>query len=53
MTGTDTPIRRAVIVGGSTGGLAAAIALGRIGIDVTVLERTDQIRLRGRGAGLS
>ncbi|MFC7623887.1 FAD-dependent monooxygenase [Microlunatus sp. GCM10028923] len=43
---------RALIVGAGIGGLAAAIALDRVGWDVTVFERSD--RLGGdAGAGLS
>lgn len=41
----------AVIVGGGIGGLAAAIALERIGADVTVLEQAPAVL--GVGAGLS
>jgi len=41
----------AAIVGGGIGGLAAGIALGRAGVDVTVYERAEEIR--PLGAGLS
>ncbi|MHA6763563.1 FAD-dependent monooxygenase [Streptacidiphilus sp. PAMC 29251] len=43
--------RRAVVVGGGIGGLAAAAGLHRAGWRVTVLERAD--RLRESGAGIS
>ena len=42
---------RAVIVGAGIGGLAAAVALRRVGIEVTVIERAGEIR--EVGAGLS
>jgi len=41
----------AIVVGGGIGGLAAGIALGRAGMDVTVFERAQEIR--PLGAGLS
>ena len=41
----------AAVVGGGIGGLAAGIALGRAGLDVTVYERAEEIR--PLGAGLS
>lgn len=44
-------MRRAIVVGGSLGGLFAACNLLRTGWDVTVVERTAG-RLQGRGAGL-
>ncbi len=44
-------MRRAIVVGGSLGGLSAACTLLRSGWDVTVLERSKG-RLAGRGAGL-
>jgi 2-polyprenyl-6-methoxyphenol hydroxylase-like FAD-dependent oxidoreductase len=44
-------MRRAIVVGGSLGGLFAACMLLRSGWDVLVLERTEG-RLAGRGAGL-
>ncbi len=37
----DTPGRRAVVVGAGIGGLAAAMALSRIGWEVVVVERDD------------
>lgn len=43
--------RRAVVVGAGIGGLAAAIALDRIGMDVSVYEQA--VELREVGAGLS
>src|SRR5579871_5198859 len=44
-------MRRAIVVGGSLGGLFAGCCLFRAGWDVTILERTVG-RLEGRGAGL-
>ena len=44
--------RRAVVVGGGIGGLAAGIALGRAGWDVTVLERDDTPGEIGAGISL-
>jgi 2-polyprenyl-6-methoxyphenol hydroxylase-like FAD-dependent oxidoreductase len=44
-------MRRAIIVGGSLGGLCAANLLGRIGWDVSVHERSEA-DLAARGAGL-
>ncbi len=44
-------MRRAIVVGGSLGGMSAACTLLRSGWDVTVIERTNR-RLEGRGAGL-
>ncbi len=46
-----TRIRRAIVVGGSLGGLFAACMLLRSGWDVTIVERSEG-RLAGRGAGL-
>ena len=43
--------RRALIIGGSVGGLFAAHLLGRIGWEVDVFERVDE-DLAGRGAGI-
>lgn len=43
--------RRALIVGGSIGGLAAAALLDRAGWDVEVFERVE-VELSGRGAGI-
>ena len=44
-------MRRAIVVGGSLGGLFAGCNLLRAGWDVTIVERTAD-RLTGRGAGL-
>lgn len=46
----STPVRRAVIVGGGIGGLAAALALQQRGIEAVVLESAPE--LRDGGAGL-
>jgi 2-polyprenyl-6-methoxyphenol hydroxylase-like FAD-dependent oxidoreductase len=43
---------RALIIGGSVGGLFAANCLRKIGWDVTVFERNPD-ELAGRGAGIS
>lgn len=43
--------RRAIVCGGSIGGLFAALLLGKRGWDVTVLER-NATELSGRGAGI-
>src|SRR5882672_11798533 len=45
-------MRRALVIGGSLGGLLAAHLLRAVGWDVTVLERNAD-DLTGRGAGLS
>ncbi len=44
-------MRRAIVIGGSLGGLFAGNILLRSGWDVTIVERSRQ-RLEGRGAGL-
>jgi 2-polyprenyl-6-methoxyphenol hydroxylase-like FAD-dependent oxidoreductase len=43
---------RALIVGGGLGGLSTALALHRIGIDVTVLERSPELAEVGAGLGV-
>jgi 2-polyprenyl-6-methoxyphenol hydroxylase-like FAD-dependent oxidoreductase len=48
----DMSSRRALVIGGSLGGLLAAHLLRHVGWDVTVLERNAE-DLTGRGAGLS
>lgn len=48
---TSTGPRRALVVGASISGLAAAALLRRIGWDVQVFERSE-VELRGRGAGI-
>jgi 2-polyprenyl-6-methoxyphenol hydroxylase-like FAD-dependent oxidoreductase len=44
--------RRAVVVGGGVGGLAAGIALGRAGWDATILERDETPGEIGAGISL-
>lgn len=44
-------VPRCVVVGGSLVGMSAAIALSRLGISVTVLERSP-VRARAGGGGL-
>ncbi len=44
-------MRRAIVIGGSLGGLFAGATLMRSGWDVTIVERSGE-RLEGRGAGL-
>lgn len=51
MTHTQSSPRKAIIVGGSVGGLFAANLLSRSGWDVEVFERTPEA-LTGRGAGI-
>lgn len=46
-----TPKRRAIVIGGSLGGLNAALWLQRVGYDVDILERSPKA-LFGRGAGI-
>ena len=48
---TSSTSSRALIIGGSLGGLSTAIALRRIGWDVEVFERSAS-ELKDRGAGL-
>ena len=43
---------RVVVVGGGVGGLTAAIALVRVGVEVRVLERAPELREVGAGIGL-
>ena len=43
---------QAVIIGGGIGGLAAAVALRRVGVESRVLERADSIREIGAGLSL-
>jgi 2-polyprenyl-6-methoxyphenol hydroxylase-like FAD-dependent oxidoreductase len=44
---------RALVVGGGIGGLAAGIALRRVGIEVTVLEQARELDAVGAGLGLA
>ena len=44
--------RRALIIGAGPAGLAAAIALARIGIDVRLFERQSELRRTGAGLGV-
>lgn len=50
MSTTDT--RRALVIGGGIGGLATAIALRKIGWEVTVFERSDELREVGAGLAI-
>jgi 2-polyprenyl-6-methoxyphenol hydroxylase-like FAD-dependent oxidoreductase len=43
---------RAIVVGWGIGGLTAAIAIGRIGIEVVVFERADELHEIGAGISL-
>src|SRR5579864_5112614 len=47
-----TSIKTALIVGGGIGGLTAAIALRRVGIDVAIFERAKAFREIGAGLWL-
>ena len=51
MLAAEMATRRALIIGGSVGGLFAAHMLGRIGWEVDVFERARE-DLAGRGAGI-
>src|SRR5436305_7425284 len=44
--------KKAIIIGGGIGGVTAAIALKRAGLDVTVYERADELREVGSGLPL-
>src|SRR5436190_5643370 len=44
--------KKAIIIGGGIGGVTAAVALQRAGIDVTVFERADVLREVGSGLPL-
>jgi len=44
--------KKAIIIGGGIGGMTAAIALKRAGLDVTVYERADELREVGSGLPL-
>ncbi len=44
--------RKAIIIGGGIGGVTAAIALKRAGLDVTVYERAEELREVGSGLPL-
>lgn len=52
MSGEKSPARRALIIGGGIGGLAAAIALRDIGWDVKVFERAGAQREVGAGISI-
>ena len=49
--GTESRVSRALVVGGSLGGLTAALVLRDQGWDVDVLERS-AVPLEGRGTGI-
>ena len=46
-------VLRAVVVGGGIGGIAAAVALARAGIDVEVHEQAQQLAEVGAGVSLA
>jgi len=50
--GKDVALR-AVVVGGGIGGIAAAVALARAGIDVQVYEQAQQLTEVGAGVSLA
>ena len=43
---------KAIVVGGGIGGLTAALALGRAGVEVAVFERAPELREIGAGISL-
>jgi 2-polyprenyl-6-methoxyphenol hydroxylase-like FAD-dependent oxidoreductase len=45
-------VTRALIVGGGIGGLAAAVALGRAGVEPAVFERAPELQEIGAGISL-
>ena len=44
--------KKAIIIGGGIGGVTAAIALKRAGLDVTVYERAEELQEVGSGLPL-
>ena len=52
MSSRDRDTRRALIIGGGIGGLAAAIALRRAGVDAVVFEQAERPRTSGAGLTL-
>lgn len=44
--------KRALVIGGGPGGLAAAVALGRVGVEAHVFEQASELREIGAGVGL-
>ena len=52
MPGKDVALR-AVVVGGGIGGIAAAVALARAGVDVRVYEQAQQLAEVGAGVSLA
>jgi 2-polyprenyl-6-methoxyphenol hydroxylase-like FAD-dependent oxidoreductase len=47
------PLMRIIVVGGGIGGLTAAVALQRVGVDVDVYEQAAELREVGAGIGLA
>jgi 2-polyprenyl-6-methoxyphenol hydroxylase-like FAD-dependent oxidoreductase len=47
------PVMRVIVVGGGIGGLTAAIALRRVGVDVDIYEQEADLREVGAGIGLA